>query len=221
MLLKTASDVLLQVAGLQQVRGTRLRPACWSCRRRSPQPFRNRLTLALPPMQLSKQHRLATEGPQEGKSNSVDSSSTAAGAQGHAHHLVDSATHSLLPPLRQISLDVIAAGEFNRAKGLAPERQSIFQDVFEQVRRQRVVPTHLAACVWHAQHVGLTKVAVRGQNDHLWQQSRGAHSSSTATPLMPAGRSATELWAVLPCTVAEHAAGGCQQLVQHNFVAER
>ena len=85
-----------------------------------------------------KQHRLATEGPHEGKSNSVDSSSTAARGQGRAHHLVDSATASLLPPLRQISLDVIAASEFNRSKGLGPERQNIFQDVFEQVRRRRV-----------------------------------------------------------------------------------
>jgi hypothetical protein len=48
---------------------------------------------------------------------------------------LDSATAGLLPPLRQISLDVIAASEFNRAKGMASgaERQNIFQDVFDQV----------------------------------------------------------------------------------------
>ena len=84
------------------------------------------------------QHRLATEGGGEGgKTNSVDSSSTAASQQPSVL-LLDSATAGvagLLPPLRQISLDVIAATELNRAKGLAPgERQSIFQDVFEQVR---------------------------------------------------------------------------------------
>ena len=137
MLLKTASDVLLQAAGLQQVRldavaGLHVRHVAGPRN-----PFRNPSAPPPPPLQPSKQHRLATEGPQEGKSNSVDSSSTAAGGQGHAHHLVDSATASLLPPLRQISLDVIAASEFNRSKGLAPERQSIFQDVFEQVRRRR------------------------------------------------------------------------------------
>ena len=78
-------------------------------------------------------HRLAADGG-DGKTNSVDSSSTAAGRQ-PSTLLLDSATAGLLPPLRQISLDVIAATELNRVKGLAPtERQSsIFQDVFEQV----------------------------------------------------------------------------------------
>ena len=72
-----------------------------------------------------------------GKTNSVDSSSTAAGRSG-AHHglLVDSATAGLLPPLRQISLDILAATEMIHSKALAgpPERNSIFQDVFNEVR---------------------------------------------------------------------------------------
>lgn len=75
----------------------------------------------------------------DGKTNSVDSSSTAAGARGGAH-LLD--TGSLLPPLRQISLDVIQATELSRFKSAVyrqgSERQSIFQDVFNEVRRRRL-----------------------------------------------------------------------------------
>ncbi|KAL4435934.1 hypothetical protein ABPG77_000696 [Micractinium sp. CCAP 211/92] len=75
---------------------------------------------------------------EEGKTNSVDSSSTAAGQSGAAHTLLhDSATASLLPPLRQISLDVIAASELNRAKGLGGQERErgsqIFQDVFNEL----------------------------------------------------------------------------------------
>ncbi len=79
-------------------------------------------------------HQRAAAGGEGGKTNSVDSSSTAAGQQPHSL-LLDSATAGMLPPLRQISLDVIAASEFNRAKGAAAgaERQNIFQDVFDQV----------------------------------------------------------------------------------------
>jgi len=82
-----------------------------------------------------KHARLAEDG---GKTNSVDSSSTAAGQGAAAHSLLqDSAT--LLPPLRQISLDIIAATELNRAKelGQQPQRENnIFQDVFNEVRRR-------------------------------------------------------------------------------------
>ncbi|KAL4458850.1 hypothetical protein ABPG75_013715 [Micractinium tetrahymenae] len=76
---------------------------------------------------------------EEGKTNSVDSSSTAAGQSGAAHTLLhDSATATLLPPLRQISLDVIAATELNRTKGLGGQErergsQNIFQDVFNEL----------------------------------------------------------------------------------------
>lgn len=85
---------------------------------------------------------------EEGKTNSVDSSSTAAGQSGAAHTLLhDSATASLLPPLRQISLDVIAASELNRAKGLGGQERErgsqIFQDVFNEVRPQAPM---LASC---------------------------------------------------------------------------
>ena len=69
-----------------------------------------------------------------GKTNSVDSSSTA--ARGGAH-LLDTGT--LLPPLRQISLDVIQATELGRGAGVyrqGSERHNIFQDVFNEVRAQ-------------------------------------------------------------------------------------
>jgi hypothetical protein len=83
------------------------------------------------------QHRLALDGActDGGKTNSIESSSTAAGRQ-PSTLLLDSASAGLLPPLRQISLDLLAASELNRAKGglsASGERSSIFQDVFEQV----------------------------------------------------------------------------------------
>ena len=77
-----------------------------------------------------------------GRANSVDSSSTAAGARGEPNpRLMDSAAGGisvagLLPPLRQISLDVIQATVLGREKGLhrqPSERQNIFQDVFNEV----------------------------------------------------------------------------------------
>ena len=40
--------------------------------------------------------------------------------------------------------------------------------------------SHLAACVWHAQHIGLPKVAVGGEDNNLqqgeerhWQKGKG------------------------------------------------
>ena len=97
------------------------------------------------------QHRLATSGYPAATNNcvtstSLDSASTAAGQPhqqhpgggGAANEVASAAMHSMLGPLRQISLDIIAASELHRAKG--PERQhtaskNIFQDVFEQVLR--------------------------------------------------------------------------------------
>ena len=55
----------------------------------------------------------------------------------------------LLPPLRQISLDVIQATVLGREKGLhrqPSERQNIFQDVFNEVRRRRSSLTGCITC---------------------------------------------------------------------------
>lgn len=139
-LLKTTSDLLLQAQAFQQVRG---RNACAGVLAHAPhvprpgQAFATALCPNWPPLQPKGVTRLLDE---EGKTNSVDSSSTAAGQSGAAHTLLhDSATASLLPPLRQISLDVIAATELNRGKGLGGQErergaQNIFQDVFNEVR---------------------------------------------------------------------------------------
>lgn len=162
-LLKTASDIMLQMAmsGVSRTRhmsiavAISLRSLSALCR-----PLTPRLWL-----QGLKQHHLAAEdGGEGGKTNSVDSSSTAAGQRPHAL-LLDSATAGMLPPLRQISLDVIAASELNRAKGGVSgsgERQSIFQDVFEQVgdcsahacEQHNALPAPLALCCFLCRTAG-------------------------------------------------------------------
>lgn len=144
MLLKTTSDLLLHAQALQQVRwapaevlqdptaSAVLRGACACHVATFTGPSATVLVPNSPSLQPKVPHRLMEDA---GKTNSVDSSSTAAGQTAAAHTLLhDSATASLLPPLRQISLDIIAASELNRAKGLGPlERQNIFQDVFNEV----------------------------------------------------------------------------------------
>lgn len=140
-LLKTVSDVVLQSAQLQVRAPQQPRACALGARPRAlPAPPPPNCRPPTPSSQHPKVAKLAEED--AGRANSVDSSSTAAGARGeHNPRLMDSAAGGvsvagLLPPLRQISLDVIQATVLGREKGLhrqPSERQNIFQDVFNEV----------------------------------------------------------------------------------------
>eukprot|EP00887_Chlorella_sp_A99_P006460 scaffold3.g6460.t1 len=84
--------------------------------------------LKLPSSHQALQHQLSGVPP--AKANSTDSTSTA--HRGAAAHDTLAQQHSLLGPLRQMSLDVLAATELRGAVQPLPERQNLFQDLAQR-----------------------------------------------------------------------------------------